>query len=76
MKLFIGSLPYNITETQLSELCGSFGSVVSAKLIVDQFSGQPKDDKKTRHFRVPELNISLMQHVKELVLKEYPKKEK
>ncbi len=42
MKLFIGSLPYNITETQLSELCGSFGSVVSAKLIVDQFSGQPK----------------------------------
>ena len=42
MKLFIGSLPYNITESQLSELCGTFGSVVSAKLIVDQFSGQPK----------------------------------
>ena len=42
MKLFIGSLPYNITETELSELCGQFGSVVSAKLIVDQFSGQSK----------------------------------
>ena len=42
MKLFIGSLPYNITEPELSELCGKFGSVVSAKLIVDQFSGQSK----------------------------------
>ena len=42
MKLFIGSLPYNITESQLTELCGTYGSVVSAKLIVDQFSSQPK----------------------------------
>ena len=42
MKLFIGSLPYNITEPELTELCGTFGTVVSAKLIVDQFSGQPK----------------------------------
>ena len=42
MKLFIGSLPYNITESELSELCGTFGTVVSAKLIVDQFSGQSK----------------------------------
>jgi RNA recognition motif-containing protein len=42
MKLFIGSLPYNITESELAELCGTFGTVVSAKLIVDQFSGQSK----------------------------------
>jgi RNA recognition motif-containing protein len=42
MKLFIGSLPYTITEPELGELCGKFGSVVSAKLIVDQFSGQSK----------------------------------
>lgn len=42
MKLFIGSLPYNITEEELSELCGQFGSIVSAKLIVDHFSGQSK----------------------------------
>jgi RNA recognition motif-containing protein len=42
MKLFIGSLPYNITESELTELCGTFGTVVSAKLIVDQFSGQSK----------------------------------
>lgn len=42
MKLFVGSLPYDITESELSELCGQFGTVVSAKLIVDQFSGQSK----------------------------------
>ena len=42
MKLFIGSLPYNITEAELSQLCAPFGDVVSAKLIVDQFTGQSK----------------------------------
>ncbi|WP_448871438.1 RNA recognition motif domain-containing protein [Desulfobulbus propionicus] len=42
MKLFVGSLPYNILESELSELFGQFGSVVSAKLIVDQFSGESK----------------------------------
>ena len=42
MKLFIGSLPYTITESELSTLCASFGEVVSVKLITDQFSGQSK----------------------------------
>ena len=42
MKLFIGSLPYNITEPELSALCSPFGDVVSANLIVDQFTGQSK----------------------------------
>jgi RNA recognition motif-containing protein len=42
LKLFLGSLPYNITEPELTELCSEYGSVVSAKLIVDQFSGQSK----------------------------------
>ncbi len=42
MKLFLGSLPYDITESELSELCTQFGHVVSAKLIVDHYSGQSK----------------------------------
>lgn len=42
MKLFVGSLPRNITESDLSELCSTFGTVVSVKLIIDQFTGQPK----------------------------------
>ena len=42
MKLFIGSLPYNILESELSELFRKFGSVVTAKLIVDQISKESK----------------------------------
>ncbi|MEN8188453.1 MAG: RNA-binding protein [Thermodesulfobacteriota bacterium] len=42
MKLFIGSLPYDITETELADLFGQYGSVVSAKLVVDHYSGQSK----------------------------------
>lgn len=42
MKLFVGNLPRDIAESELSELCSTFGTVVSTKLIIDQFSGQPK----------------------------------
>lgn len=42
MKLFIGSLPYTITETELNDLCQPFGSVVSCKLVLDQFTGKSK----------------------------------
>lgn len=42
MKLFIGGFPYDITESELTEMCSPFGEVVSTKLIVDQFSGQSK----------------------------------
>nr|WP_320009658.1 hypothetical protein [uncultured Desulfobulbus sp.] len=42
IKLFIGSLPYNIVESELSDLFGQFGSVVSARLIKDAFSGESK----------------------------------
>lgn len=42
MKLYVGSLPYNISESELTSLCAPFGEVVSVKLIMDQFSGQAK----------------------------------
>lgn len=42
MKLFVGSLPRNSTESELVALCTPFGEVVSAKLIIDQFTGQSK----------------------------------
>lgn len=42
MKLFVGSLPYNITESELADLFGQYGNVVSAKLVVDHFTGQSK----------------------------------
>ncbi len=42
MKLFIGSLPHNITENELTELFSSYGNVVTAKLVLDNFTGRPK----------------------------------
>lgn len=42
MKLFIGSLPYNITESELLELFGQYGNVVHADLVIDHFTGRSK----------------------------------
>ncbi|MCI5210219.1 MAG: RNA-binding protein [Candidatus Electrothrix sp. ATG2] len=42
MKLFVGSLPYNITENELTDLFSQYGSVVSLNLVTDHFTGQPK----------------------------------
>ncbi len=42
MKLFLGSLPYDITENEITELCSSYGEVVNTNLIVDQFTGKSK----------------------------------
>ena len=42
MKLFIGNLPHDITEIELSSLFGEYGEVIAAKLVTDQFSGRSK----------------------------------
>lgn len=41
-RLFIGSLPYSATDSQLEELFAGAGKVDSAKVITDRFSGQGK----------------------------------
>lgn len=41
-RLFIGSLPYSVTSSQLEELFSQVGKVVSLSLITDKFSGQSK----------------------------------
>ena len=42
MKLFIGRLPYNITENELIDLFSQYGSVVSVNLVKDHFTDRPK----------------------------------
>ncbi|HEB49930.1 MAG TPA: RNA-binding protein [Desulfobulbus sp.] len=42
MKLFIGNLPYNITETELNEIFSGYGNVVSTHLVTDHFTGQSR----------------------------------
>jgi RNA recognition motif-containing protein len=41
-KLYVGGLPYAVTEQQLQELFSQHGTVVSAKVIADKYTGQSR----------------------------------
>jgi RNA recognition motif-containing protein len=41
-KLYVGSLPYTTTEQQLTELFSQHGTVQSAKVMTDRFTGQSR----------------------------------
>ena len=41
-KLYVGNLPYNITEERLQQHFSQHGSVVSARIIIDKFTGRSK----------------------------------
>lgn len=41
-KLYVGNLPYSITDDQLGELFAQFGTVSSAMVISDRNSGRSK----------------------------------
>jgi RNA recognition motif-containing protein len=41
-KLYVGSLPYSITEDELRDLFSPYGAVASVRIITDKFTGQSK----------------------------------
>lgn len=41
-KLFVGGLPYSVTQDQLRDLFSQFGTVASAVVVTDKFTGQSK----------------------------------
>jgi RNA recognition motif-containing protein len=41
-KLYVGGLPYAVTEQQLQDLFAAHGTVVSAKVITDKYTGQSR----------------------------------
>lgn len=41
-KLYVGNLPYRTTDAELNEMFSQAGSVVSATIIMDKFSGRSK----------------------------------
>src|SRR2546422_10586521 len=41
-KLYVGGLPYSITEGKLQEIFAAHGTVESAKVITDKFTGQSR----------------------------------
>lgn len=42
MNLYVGNLPYGVTESDLMEAFSAFGEVSSVSIISDKFSGQSK----------------------------------
>jgi len=42
VKLFIGNLPYDVSEEEVLKMFSEFGEVVNTNLVTDQFSGRPK----------------------------------
>lgn len=41
-KLFVGNLPYNMTDDQLQAVFAPFGTIVSANIVFDKFSHRSK----------------------------------
>ncbi len=42
MNIYVGNLPYKITEQELTALFAEYGDVISAKIIVDRDTGRSK----------------------------------
>lgn len=41
-KLYVGGLPYSVSESQLNELFATHGTVESVRVITDKFTGQSR----------------------------------
>ena len=42
MNIYVGNLPYSISEDELKNAFGKFGSVTSVKIIIDKATGRSK----------------------------------
>lgn len=42
MKLFVGKLPYELSEDSLREIFEKVGNVLSAKVVMDRYTGQSR----------------------------------
>jgi len=41
-KLFVGNLPYSVTDEQMNEMFKAIGEVSSANVVTDKFSGRSR----------------------------------
>ncbi len=42
IRLYVGNLPYTVNQAKLEEIFSPFGTIVSASVITDKFSGRSK----------------------------------
>ncbi len=62
-KLYVGNLPYTVSDEQLGEMFAGIGEIEEAKVITDKFSGRSKGfgfvtmkDEKDAEKAVKEMN--------------------
>jgi RNA recognition motif-containing protein len=42
MRIYVGNLPYSVTDDELRDAFSEFGELASAEVVKDRFSGQSK----------------------------------
>lgn len=42
MRIYVGNLPYSVTDDDLRDTFSEFGEILSAEVVKDKFSGQSK----------------------------------
>ena len=42
MRIYVGNLPYSVTDDELRDMFSEYGEIASAEVIKDKFSGQSK----------------------------------
>jgi RNA recognition motif-containing protein len=82
MNIYVGNLNYRVNETDLKEVFEDYGTVVSAKIIMDKFSGKSKgfgfvemDDNSAANKAIDELNGAIYEKREMVVNEARPKKE-
>ena len=65
MNIYVGNIPWSVTDDKLEELFAQFGTVTSSKIIVDKFS------KRSRGFGFVEMADGGEQAIAELNDKDF-----
>jgi len=82
MNIYVGNLDFKVNENDLEKLFAKYGTVSSAKIITDKFSGRSKgfgfvtmDDQAEANKAIKELNGTSLQSREMVVNEAKPKKE-
>jgi RNA recognition motif-containing protein len=82
MNIYVGNLDYKVTEKDLEEIFGEFGTVSSSKIIMDKFSGRSKgfgfvtmENQDEANKAIKELNGAAYENRNMVVNEAKPKKD-
>lgn len=83
MRIYVGNLPYSVTDDELRDLFSEFGALSSAEVIKDKFSGQSKGfgfvempNQAEAETAIQQLNDSVMKGRKVTVNEARPRAER